>query len=98
MQARIKATHGQAGARRLVFWVQISPGPLPSLHRMLWHTIGIYINRFRHVYPVATTTIQLSKEIKRTLESMKLHTRETYDAVLVRIMEDLREMSEQTTK
>ena len=65
---------------------------------MLWHTIGIYINRFRHVYPVATTTIQLSKEIKNTLESMKLHPRETYEEVLERILEDLRELSEQTKK
>jgi len=65
---------------------------------MLWYTIGIYINRFRHVYPVATTTIQLSKEIKKTLESMKLHPRETYEEVLERILEDLRELSEQTKK
>ena len=69
-----------------------------SLYRTLWHTIGININRFRHVYPVATTTIQLSKEIKKTLESMKLHPRETYEEVLERILEDLRELSEQTKK
>ena len=48
--------------------------------------------------PVATTTIQLSKEIKNTLESMKLHPRETYEEVLERILEDLRELSEQTKK
>jgi len=47
---------------------------------------------------VATTTIQLSTELKRTLESMKLHPRETYEQVLERILEDLRELSEQTKK
>ncbi len=66
--------------------------------RGLWHTIGIYINSFRHVYSVATTTIQLSKEIKKTLESMKLHPRETYEEVLERLLEDLRELSEQTKR
>src|SRR2546426_7014149 len=48
--------------------------------------------------PVTTTTIQLSKEIKKTLESMKLHPRETYEEVLDRILEDLRELSEQTKR
>ena len=47
---------------------------------------------------MATTTIQLSTELKRTLESMKLHPRETYEQVLERILEDLRELSEQTKK
>ena len=65
---------------------------------VLWHTIGIYIKRFHHLYPVAATTIQLSKEIKKTLESMKLHPRETYEEVLERILEDLRELSDQTKR
>jgi predicted transcriptional regulator len=43
-----------------------------------------------------TTTIQLSEETKRTLENMKLHPRETYEEVLERLLEDLRELSEQT--
>ena len=47
---------------------------------------------------MATTTIQLSKEIKKTLESMKLHPRETYEEVLERILEDLRELSEETKR
>lgn len=47
---------------------------------------------------MATTTIQLSTELKRTLESMKLHPRETYEQVLERILEDLRELGEQTKK
>ncbi|MEE9164327.1 MAG: hypothetical protein V3U17_06005 [Thermoplasmata archaeon] len=45
---------------------------------------------------MATTTIQLSQEMKKTLEGMKLHPRETYEEVLERLLEDLRELSEQT--
>lgn len=47
---------------------------------------------------VATTTIQLSKELKDTLEQMKLHPRETYEEVLDRILEDLRELGQETKK
>lgn len=42
------------------------------------------------------TTIQLSKEMKTTLEGMKLHPRETYEEVLERLLEDLHELSEET--
>jgi len=47
---------------------------------------------------VATTTIQLSQEMKRVLESMKLHPRESYEEVLERLLEDLHELNEQTKK
>jgi predicted transcriptional regulator len=47
---------------------------------------------------VAATTIQLSKELKKTLEGMKLHLRETYEKVLERLLEDLRELNERTKK
>ncbi len=47
---------------------------------------------------MAATTIQLSKEIKKTLEGMKLHPRETYEEVLERLLEDLRELNKQTKK
>jgi predicted transcriptional regulator len=47
---------------------------------------------------VATTTIQLSKELKKDLEAMKIHPRETYEEVLERILEDLHELSNQTKK
>ena len=47
---------------------------------------------------MAATTIQLSREMKRTLEGMKMHRRETYEEVLERVLEDLRELSEQTKK
>jgi predicted transcriptional regulator len=45
---------------------------------------------------VATTTIQLTTDLKRTLEGMKLHPRETFNDVLERILEDLRELDENT--
>lgn len=45
---------------------------------------------------MTATTIQLSKEMKKTLEEMKLHPRETYEEVLERLLEDLRELSEET--
>ena len=47
---------------------------------------------------VATTTIQLSQEMKRVLEGMKIHPRETYEEVLERLLEDLQELNEQTKK
>jgi len=47
---------------------------------------------------VRTTTIQLSKEMKGALEGMKLHPRETYEDVLERLLEDLRELNEETKK
>ncbi len=47
---------------------------------------------------MVATTIQLSKEMKKTLEGMKLHPRESYEEVLERLLEDLRELNEQTKK
>src|SRR5256885_1870328 len=47
---------------------------------------------------VAATTIQLSHEMKKALEGMKLHPRETYEDVLERLLEDLQELNEQTKK
>jgi len=45
---------------------------------------------------MATTTIQLSKQLKHSLEGMKLHPRETFNDVLERLLEDLRELDKQT--
>jgi predicted transcriptional regulator len=45
---------------------------------------------------MATTTIQLSTGVKRTLEKMKLHPRETFNDVLERVLEDLRELDDGT--
>ncbi len=50
------------------------------------------------VATVATTTIQLSQEMKKVLEGMKIHPRETYEEVLERLLEDLQELNEQTKK
>lgn len=45
---------------------------------------------------MATTTIQLSTDVKRTLEAMKIHPRETFNDVLERVVEDLRELDKGT--
>ncbi len=45
---------------------------------------------------MATSTIQLSTDMKRALEGMKLHPRETFNDVLERVLEDLRELDEET--
>ncbi len=50
------------------------------------------------VATVATTTIQLSQDMKKVLEGMKLHPRETYEEVLERLLEDLQELNERTKK
>ena len=50
------------------------------------------------VATVATTTIQLSQDMKKVLEGMKLHPRETYEEVLERLLEDLRELNEETKR
>lgn len=44
------------------------------------------------------TTIQLSEEMKKTLQAKKLHSRETYEEVLERLLEDLSELSAQTKR
>ena len=45
---------------------------------------------------MATTTIQLSTEIKHALESMKLHPRETFNDVVERLVEDVHELDKNT--
>ncbi len=47
---------------------------------------------------MATSTIQLSTEMKRRLNEMKLYPRETYEEVLERLLEDLQELSEETKR
>lgn len=44
------------------------------------------------------TTIQISTELKRLLEKMKLYERETYDAIIERLVEDELELTEETKK
>jgi len=45
-----------------------------------------------------TTTIQIDEEIRNTLNNMKLHTRETYNDVLERLIEDLQELNTETRR
>jgi predicted transcriptional regulator len=45
---------------------------------------------------VPTTTIQIKEETKRTLQSMKLYPRETYEEVIERLIEDLNELNGET--
>jgi predicted transcriptional regulator len=45
---------------------------------------------------VTISTIQIKEETKKTLQSMKLHPRETYEEVIERMLEDLRKLSEET--
>jgi predicted transcriptional regulator len=47
---------------------------------------------------MATTTIQLTSTLKQELAAMKLHPRETYQEVLERVLEDLRELDSKTRK
>jgi predicted transcriptional regulator len=44
------------------------------------------------------TTIQISSELKKMLEKMKLYERETYDDVIERLVEDELELNEETKK
>lgn len=62
------------------------------------YAIGNYNTGHGNRTDVATTTIQLSREMKEALGAMKLHPRETYEDVLERLLEDLRELSEETKK
>jgi len=45
---------------------------------------------------VTISTIQIKEETKKTLQSMKLHPRETYEDVIERLIEDLSELDEET--
>lgn len=47
---------------------------------------------------MATTTIQITKDVKSMLDGMRLYGRETYNDLILRIIEDSRELSEQTKK
>lgn len=44
------------------------------------------------------TTIQISDSVRTTLEKMKMFERETYNEILERMIEDEKELSEQTKK
>jgi len=40
-----------------------------------------------------TTTVQIDRQLKARLDRMKLHSRESYNDVLERLLEDLEEIS-----
>jgi len=45
-----------------------------------------------------TTTIQVKQSTKEALERMKIFSRETYNDVLERLMEEVQEINEETKK
>ncbi|MFT4344056.1 MAG: hypothetical protein ACMXYE_04905 [Candidatus Woesearchaeota archaeon] len=47
---------------------------------------------------MASTTIQISSDLQQELNKMKLFSRETYEEVIWNIIEDTKELSEQTKK
>ena len=47
---------------------------------------------------MTTTTIQISSNLQQELNKMKLFNRETYEEVIWNIIEDTKELSEQTKK
>ena len=45
-----------------------------------------------------STTIQISQDLQQELNKMKLFSRETYEEVIWNVIEDTKELSEQTKK
>jgi hypothetical protein len=45
-----------------------------------------------------TTTIQVEEEIRDILNNLKIHSRETYNDVLERVLEEFQELNYQTRK
>lgn len=46
----------------------------------------------------AATTIQVDKTLKKQLDAMRIHERETYNDILLRMLEDLQELNEETKR
>ncbi len=44
------------------------------------------------------STIQLRETTKKSLQHLKMHPRETYEEVIERLLEDLKELNEETRK
>jgi len=87
---------GAGRKARLADHLGILSGSIRLSLDMLLDAIESY-NRWLDVtHIVATTTIQLSRGMRKALEGMKLHPRETYEEVLERLLEDLRELNEET--
>ena len=47
---------------------------------------------------MVSTTIQISQDLQKELNKMKLFSRETYEEVIWNVIEDTKELSEQTKK
>jgi len=47
-------------------------------------------------YTIMATTIQINEDVRSILNQMKLFERETYNDVLERLIEDVREINEET--
>ena len=47
---------------------------------------------------MTSTTIQISQDLQQELNKMKLFSRETYEEVIWNIIEDTKELSEQTKR
>jgi len=47
---------------------------------------------------MASTTIQISSDLQQELNKMKLFARETYEEVIWNVIEDTKELSEQTKR
>jgi predicted transcriptional regulator len=47
-------------------------------------------------YTIMATTIQINEDVRSILNQMKLFERETYNDVLERLIEDVREINEKT--
>ncbi len=56
------------------------------------YTIAVYI------LPMATTTIQVSKDLLEELKSRKMYDKESYEEVIWDALEDSMELSEETKK
>jgi len=45
-----------------------------------------------------STTIQITEDIRDRLNTLKMHPRETYNEVIMRLLEDIQELNEETKK
>ena len=49
-------------------------------------------------FTMKTTTIQINEDLKKDLDEIKLFRRETYNDIIERLLEDMKELNEQTKK
>lgn len=56
------------------------------------------INAANGIVCMMATTIQVEESVRDRLNSLKMHTRETYNDVILRLLEDLQELNDETKK